>query len=57
MNKNTMVRVAVLWNDSVFSETLISPTKGATLGTHKKADGPGGVAAKESLHREYVQST
>ena len=38
MNKNTMVRVAVLWNDTVFSETLIKPNKGATLGTHKKAD-------------------
>ena len=33
-----MVRVAVLWNDTVFSETLIRPDKGATLGTHKKAD-------------------
>ena len=25
-------------------------------GTDKKADGPGGVAAKESLHKEYVRA-
>lgn len=25
-------------------------------GTHKKANGPGGVAAKEALHKQYVRA-
>lgn len=37
MNKNTMIRVAVLWNDSIFSESLIRAAQGVTIGTHKKA--------------------
>ena len=32
-----MIRVAVLWNDTVYSETLVRLDKGATVGTHKKA--------------------
>ena len=38
VNKTTQVRVAVVWNDSVFSETLLDPSKGVVLGTNNKAD-------------------
>ena len=38
VNKTTQLRIAVIWNDSVFSETLVNPVKGATLGTSKKVD-------------------
>ena len=32
-----MIRVAVLWNDSIFSESFIRADRGVTIGTHKKA--------------------
>jgi hypothetical protein len=38
VNKKTQIRVAVVWNDSVYSETLLDPSKGVVLGTSKKAD-------------------
>ena len=38
VNKKTQIRVAVVWNDSVYSETLLDPSKGVILGTSKKAD-------------------
>lgn len=38
MNQKTQIRVAVVWNDSVFSETLLDPSKGVLLGTSDKAD-------------------
>ena len=38
VNKNTQIRVAVVWNDSVYSETLLDPSKGVVLGTSNKAN-------------------
>lgn len=38
VSKKTQIRVAVIWNDSVFSETLLNPEKGGVLGSSKKAD-------------------
>lgn len=32
-----MIRVAVLWNDSIFSESFLRASQGVTIGTHKKA--------------------
>ena len=38
MNKRTVIRVAVLWNDTVFSETLLNPAKGGSLGIDKRSN-------------------
>ena len=38
VSKKIQIRVAVIWSDSVFSETLIDTEKGGVLGSSKKAD-------------------
>ena len=40
MNKNTAVRIAVLWNDTVVSERTISPKKGIILGAGRRVNLP-----------------
>ena len=36
MKTTTVVRLAVLWNDTVVTEKTLSPKKGITIGKHKK---------------------